>query len=440
MHFGQMIFKKYLMSNTLRKLAVIFWQTFYNLLQFALRISADIILKRRLRAQKEHPLRWRERLGETNQVRPQGKLIWLHAVGLGEVMALRGLIDIILQIKPDCNFLVTSGTLKSAELFSQNLPANTTHQFIPLDARKFRRSFLTRWKPNLVIWSEQEIWPGFIKDCAKLKIPQLWINARMGDKAYNSRKWLKPFFGDLYSNFKFISAQDKKTGQNIAKFIEPNLKHRIRVDGSLKPAAPRLQSKLSIPRQILSLIKGRKILTIVSSHHEDENFVINSLTTLSKEVRPVLVIIPRYTERAAMIRDKCSKAGLKCSIISELSEISYSPDVYVSNQIGAPAIWLPITNFALIGGTYCNVNGHNPWEPINFGVAVLHGSNTANFSEDFKELLASGSSTEILETDELANVITQKNFDSQIKNARSLLQKKMSAVQDLSNDILLMLN
>tara|TARA_X000000368_G_scaffold78142_1_gene58388 strand:- start:561 stop:1868 length:1308 start_codon:yes stop_codon:yes gene_type:complete len=435
-----MIFKKYLMSNTLRKLAVIFWQTFYNLLQFALRISADIILKRRLRAQKEHPLRWRERLGETNQVRPQGKLIWLHAVGLGEVMALRGLIDIILQIKPDCNFLVTSGTLKSAELFSQNLPANTTHQFIPLDARKFRRSFLTRWKPNLVIWSEQEIWPGFIKDCAKLKIPQLWINARMGDKAYNSRKWLKPFFGDLYSNFKFISAQDKKTGQNIAKFIEPNLKHRIRVDGSLKPAAPRLQSKLSIPRQILSLIKGRKILTIVSSHHEDENFVINSLTTLSKEVRPVLVIIPRYTERAAMIRDKCSKAGLKCSIISELSEISYSPDVYVSNQIGAPAIWLPITNFALIGGTYCNVNGHNPWEPINFGVAVLHGSNTANFSEDFKELLASGSSTEILETDELANVITQKNFDSQIKNARSLLQKKMSAVQDLSNDILLMLN
>ena len=440
MHFGQMIFKKYLMSNTLRKLAVIFWQTFYHLLQFALRISADIILKRRLRAQKEHPLRWRERLGETNQVRPQGKLIWLHAVGLGEVMALRGLIDIILQIKPDCNFLVTSGTLKSAELFSQNLPANTTHQFIPLDARKFRRSFLTRWKPNLVIWSEQEIWPGFIKDCAKLKIPQLWINARMGDKAYNSRKWLKPFFGDLYSNFKFISAQDKKTGQNIAKFIEPNLKHRIRVDGSLKPAAPRLQSKLSIPRQILSLIKGRKILTIVSSHHEDENFVINSLTTLSKEVRPVLVIIPRYTERAAIIRDKCSKAGLKCSIISELSEISYSPDVYVSNQIGAPAIWLPITNFALIGGTYCNVNGHNPWEPINFGVAVLHGSNTANFSEDFKELLASGSSTEILETDELANVITQKNFDSQIKNARSLLQKKMSAVQDLSNDILLMLN
>jgi len=435
-----MISKKYSMSKTFRKLMVILWQTFYHLLQFALRISAEIILKRRLRGQKEHPLRWRERLGETNQVRPQGKLIWLHAVGLGEVMALRGLIDIILQIKPDCNFLVTSGTLKSAELFSQNLPANTTHQFIPFDSHKFRKSFLSLWEPNLVIWSEQEIWPGFIKDCTKLKIPQVWINARMGDKAYNSKRWLKPFFGDLYSNFKFISAQDKKTGQNIAKFIEPDFKHRIRVDGSLKPAAPRLQSKLIIPRQILSLIKNRKILTIVSSHHEDEKFVLNSLLKLSKGVRPVLVIIPRHIERAAIIQDKCIKAGLKCSILSELGEISSSPDVYVSNQIGAPAIWLPITNFALIGGTYCNINGHNPWEPINFGVAILHGPKTANFSEDFKELLASGSSTEILETEELAKLITHKNFDNQIKNARSLLQKKISSVRDLSNDILLMLD
>ena len=168
--------------------------------------------------------------------------------------------------------------------------------------------------------------------------------------------------------------------------------------------------------------------------------MINSLIKLSKAVRPVLVIIPRHIERAAIIQDKCSKAGLKCSILSEIGEISSSPDVYVSNQIGAPAIWLPITNFALIGGTYCNINGHNPWEPINFGVAVLHGPMTANFSEDFKELLASGSSTELLGTDELGKLITHKNFDNQIKNARSLLQRKINAVKDLSNDILLMLN
>jgi len=428
------------MSEPVRKPTLIFWQIFYYLIQLALHIFADKILKMRLRAQKEHPTRWRERLGETNQVRPTGELIWLHAVGLGEVMALRGLIDIILQNKPDINFLVTSGTLQSAELFSQNLPTNTTHQFIPLDVHKFRRNFLSRWKPNLVIWSEQEIWPGFVKDCARLKIPQVWINARMADKAYNSRKWLKPFFEDIYANFKLISAQDEKTAQNISKLIKPHLKKRVRVDGSLKPAAPRLKSKQSIPPQIISVTEGKKILTLVSSHQEDEKFVIHSLQKISKKLRPILVIIPRHIERAETIRDQCITAGLKCTILSELRETARRSDVYIATQIGAPAIWLPFTHLAVIGGTYCDINGHNPWEPIQFGAAVLHGSKTANFSEDFKELLVSGSSTEVLERDDLVRMITQTNFDKQVRNARSLLQRKIKAVKDLSNDILLLLN
>ena len=428
------------MSEIVRKPTLIFWQIFYYLIQLALHIFADKVLKMRLRAQKEHPTRWRERLGETNQVRPTGELIWLHAVGLGEVMALRGLIDIILQNKPDINFLVTSGTLQSAELFSQNLPTNTTHQFIPLDVHKFRQNFLSRWKPNLVIWSEQEIWPGFVNDCARLKIPQVWINARMADKAYNSRKWLKPFFEDIYANFKLISAQDEKTAQNISKLIKPHLKKRVRVDGSLKPAAPRLKSKQSIPPQIISVTEGKKILTLVSSHQEDEKFVIHSLQKISKKLRPILVIIPRHIERAETIRDQCIKAGLKCTILSEFRETARRSDVYIANQIGAPAIWLPFTHLAVIGGTYCDINGHNPWEPIQFGAAVLHGSKTANFSEDFKELLISGSSTEVLERDDLVRMITQTNFDKQVRNARSLLQRKIKAVKDLSNDILLLLN
>ena len=412
------------MSEPVRKPTLIFWQIFYYLIQLALHICADKVLKMRLRAQKEHPTRWRERLGETNQVRPTGELIWLHAVGLGEVMALRGLIDIILQNKPDINFLVTSGTLQSAELFSQNLPTNTTHQFIPLDVHKFRQNFLSRWKPNLVIWSEQEIWPGYVKDCARLKIPQVWINARMADKAYNSRKWLKPFFEDIYANFKLISAQDEKTAQNISKLIKPHLKKRVRVDGSLKPAAPRLKSKQSIPPQIISVTEGKKILTLVSSHQEDEKFVIHSLQKISKKLRPILVIIPRHIERAETIRDQCIKAGLKCTILSEFRETARRSDVYIANQIGAPAIWLPFTHLALIGGTFCDINGHNPWEPIQFGAAVLHGSKTANFSEDFKELLVSDSSTEVFDGDDLVRMITKTNFDKQIRNARSLLQKK----------------
>ena len=188
------------------------------------------------------------------------------------------------------------------------------------------------------------------------------------------------------------------------------------------------------------MTEGKKILTLVSSHQEDEKFVIHSLQKISKKLRPILVIIPRHIERAETIQDQCIKAGLKCTILSEFRETARRSDVYIANQIGAPAIWLPFTHLAVIGGTYCDINGHNPWEPIQFGAAVLHGSKTANFSEDFKELLVSGSSTEVLERDDLVRMITQTNFDKQVRNARSLLQRKIKAVKDLSNDILLLLN
>ena len=58
----------------------------------AIPLVARPILRRRLARGKELPHRWREKLGEPGLPRPDGPLVWLHAVGLGETLALRGLI------------------------------------------------------------------------------------------------------------------------------------------------------------------------------------------------------------------------------------------------------------------------------------------------------------------------------------------------------------
>ena len=59
----------------------------------AVPLLAKPLLKRRLRAGKEHPTRWVEKCGTPGKPRPTGPLIWLHAVGLGEVLSLGGLIS-----------------------------------------------------------------------------------------------------------------------------------------------------------------------------------------------------------------------------------------------------------------------------------------------------------------------------------------------------------
>ena len=192
-----------------------------------------LYLKRRIAKGKEEPSRLPERYGCSEIIRPNGSLIWLHAVGLGEVMALRGFIILLAKYSPESYFLVTSSTKASAQVFKENLPPRTIHQYFPLDVPVYCKRFLEHWKPNLCIWSEQEIWPGMVWHNLEAGIPQVLINARMNKKAYHSKSRFKSMFEKIYRTFPIISAQDDKSAYYIKK-----LGGHAKVDGSLKPIAP----------------------------------------------------------------------------------------------------------------------------------------------------------------------------------------------------------
>jgi 3-deoxy-D-manno-octulosonic-acid transferase len=194
-------------------------------------------LKKRLKYDKEHPKRWREKQGFTNVPRPNGKVIWLNAVGLGEVMALRGLIHKFHDLDPDLNFLVTSSTRTSSETFTKDLPPKTIHQFLPLDTQIYSKRFLNHWRPNLALWSEQDIWPGLVHRVARRGIPQALINARMNSRSLQNKTIVRPLFSTTYKTFSFISAQEKETA---AAIVALGALQDIHIDGSLKPHCPPL--------------------------------------------------------------------------------------------------------------------------------------------------------------------------------------------------------
>ena len=58
---------------------------FYLLLTHFIPIFAGYVLRKRLKAGKEHQSRWIEKQGRGFMPRPYGRLIWINAVGLGEV-------------------------------------------------------------------------------------------------------------------------------------------------------------------------------------------------------------------------------------------------------------------------------------------------------------------------------------------------------------------
>ncbi|MEY4695673.1 MAG: hypothetical protein RIT14_101, partial [Pseudomonadota bacterium] len=115
----------------------------------ALPFVAPALLRRRAAQGREIPERMAEKLGQPGLPRPEGQLVWLHAVGLGEVLALRGLIAAMAEARPGLEFLVTSTARSSAQVMAANLPPRTRHQFLPLDAPGYVARFLDHWRPDL---------------------------------------------------------------------------------------------------------------------------------------------------------------------------------------------------------------------------------------------------------------------------------------------------
>ena len=353
-------------------------------------------LKRRCRKGKEERSRMPERVGYSDVIRPKGSLIWLHAVGLGEVMALRGFITLLAKYSPEAHFLVTSSTKASAQVFKENLPPRTIHQYLPLDVPVYCKRFLEHWQPNLCIWSEQEIWPGMVWHASQAAIPQVLINARMNEKSYRSRTRFKRMFEKIYGVFPIISAQDDESAQYIRK-----LGGHAKVDGSLKSIAPPLHYVDAHLLERKTQIGNRPVLCVASSHEADEKIVLSAYKSLPGNI--LIVMVPRIIKRSALIREKIEKMGISVSMGNQ--PIHSKVRVHLVDKYGELGLWYRLCSVAFVGGSFDETQGHNPWEAIRLNRLVLHGPNIKNFKNDYRNLHECGLSYLIKNGGELTQAL-----------------------------------
>lgn len=389
-------------------------------------LFAPALLRRRLAKGKELPHRWREKLGEATLPRPDGPVVWLHAVGLGETMALRGLIAAMADRMPRVEFLVTSTTRASAEVFSANLPPRTRHQFLPLDAPRYLRRFLDHWRPSLSIWAEQDLWPGAVVATAARGIPLALVNARMNDAAFARRHRFRGLFANLYSRFALVAAQDPETARHLHALGASD----VRVTGSLKAAAPALAADPAALARAKAALGDRRPILLASSHVEDEAVVLAVLTTI--QPRPLLVIAPRDPVRGGEIADKAGKFGLTATRRS----LRQGPtgDVWIADTFGEMGLWYRLCPVSVIGGTFGPTEGHNPWEAAALGSAILYGPRTANFADDFSTLFGAGAALAV--TAEALPISLLADHTSMVDRATALSKAARTGLAPLADTLI----
>ena len=410
----------------------------YLILRRVLQPVMRRVLAGRICKAKENAARAGERLGIATQVRPTGRVVWMHAVGLGEVLALRPLIVGMQQVAPDLNFVITSTARSSADVLGQNLPANTVHQFLPLDGPTYMAKFLDHWQPCLSIWSEQDIWPGAIHDCAARDIPLAYVNGRMDNKSTAKRARLAGLYKKVFGLFDLITVQDEQTAENLSSLGGRD----VRVTGSLKPAAEPLSVDVGMLATLQVALEGRKIWVAASTHYEDEAVLIDAQWELVKrDPSWLLILAPRAPARGDEIEGALVQAGLTCTRRSKGGQPDPSHSVWIVDSFGELGLWYRLAAAAFVGGSYGSLGGHNPWEAICLNLLVCHGPNVANFAKDYEVLDYSGASQPL--PDDASSVPALVDFVVQSQttqaNVGALVEDAKAALKPLVKDLIVMI-
>ncbi len=343
-----------------------------------------LLLKHRERRGKEDPARRSERLGQATAPRPAGRLVWFHAASVGETLAVLPLMEALGKERPEISFLLTTGTVTSAKVANERLPAHAIHQFVPLDAPQFVRAFLDHWKPDVAVFTESEIWPNLILESSARNIPLTLVNARMTDRSFRRWRRNKGLARPLFSRFSLVLAQNETLVRRFTVLGAP----RVVVSGNLKVDSPPPPLDLNEFARLKHALAGRPVLIAASTHEGEEQIIADAHRLLAREVPGLCTIIaPRHPHRGNAIAQMLRARGLSVGQRSKGDAPDKASEIYVADTIGELGLFYKLASVAFIGGSLVEHGGQNPIEAVRQGVMVITGPYRSNFADAYRALL-----------------------------------------------------
>jgi 3-deoxy-D-manno-octulosonic-acid transferase len=381
------------------------WLALYRLTTRAVLPVIRLLLARRTRRGKEDPARRGERFGIGAKPRPPGPLIWAHAASVGESLSLLPLIDRLLERLPGAEMLVTSGTVTSATLLAQRLPARAFHQYVPIDHPDAVETFLEHWRPDLAVWVESELWPNLVAGTHRRGVPMVLLNAKMSERSMRGWQRFPGMIRSLLGCFDLVLAQD---AAQAARLNRLGARSAVTV-GDLKSSAAPLPAD---PVELAALKQaiGDRPIWLAAQTHEGEETVVAEAHGILAARRPDLLTLlaPRHPNRATAIAALLAAQGLTVARRSAGEPIGPATGVYLADTMGEMGLFYRLGGIVLVAGSLLppgTLGGHNPIEPALLGAAILHGPDMVNCAANAAALHAAGAALEVTDAAGLAATV-----------------------------------
>src|SRR5580698_291583 len=303
--------------------------------------------------------------------------IWLHAVSVGEVLAVSRLVAELDARLPQYRVLISTTTQTGQALARERFGAARVF-YCPLDLPWAVRAYLKALQPAMLVLAETEFWPNLLSGCFRRGVPVVVVNARISDRSWpryqRLRRLWRPFLGRLAA---VLAQSEIDATRLLALGCAPE---RVAVSGNLKFDVR--AGEPATATRLIGELAGELRLAVAGSTLEGEEATLLAAwpEILAAEPDLAMVLAPRHPERFDSVAELLGRSGFPWRRRSVLGENTLvSGEIVLLDSIGELASVYSLASVAFVGGSLVPAGGHNPLEPAQFGVPVVMGPHFANF-------------------------------------------------------------
>lgn len=381
---------------------------------------------------------FRERMGQIPLIETGGRpVIWLHCVSVGETQAARPLARAILERFPSHALVVSTitqtGQRLAREVFRDNAAAVV---YFPFDWAWTTRRALNRVNPSAVLIMETELWPRFLYECRKRRVPVALVNGRLSEKSFRRYKMICRFISRVVNNIDLALMQTNADAERIRALglaadrvvVSGNVKFDAGIDSDEQVLTAQLRERFHFN-------DVRPLVIAASTHAPEERIVLEAFTEIratSSAHQARLLLAPRHPERFAEVASLLEASGLSWTRRTNDATLNdQTCDVILLDSIGELRAVYTLATIVFVGGSIAHTGGHNVLEPAAAGACIVTGAHTMNFADIVRTFLDAGALVQlppVLEEEAasaLADVLTQLFTDEE---RRRELASKAQAV------------
>ena len=347
----------------------------------------------RSRSNPAYRKRISERLGFVS-IESNSPIIWLHAVSVGETIAAKPLIELLLEKYPTYQVLVTTTTPTGSDRVTSMFGNRVFHVYFPYDLPDLVTRFINTINPSLLIVMETEIWPNLFAKCKKKSIPIIIANARLSERSAHSYLKIKNLVNETLSRVSTIAVRSEADSE---RFIKLGAKpEQIEIIGNIKFDVQLNQQQITEGKKRQQVWGADRPVWVAASTHKGEDEIILGLYQQLLEDIPnlLLIIVPRHPERFEDVHLLCKNfEGTKNNYFRHSLQTHYqgkNVSLILGDSMGELQSWYATATVVFIGGSLVNTGGHNPLEATALGVPVVSGKYMYNFDDISNQLTNEG--------------------------------------------------